>query len=123
MGFSMSIPPVQPRTRMAHAAAKWAADNSGFAAYNYAVFKAFFQDGLDIGRLEILLQIAEELGLDTIALESKAKTDSYLKQVLLDEEMARQVGVRAVPAYVANGKVLAAGVQNISQLQQLILSE
>jgi len=123
MGFSMSMPPVQPRTRMAHAAAKWAAENSGFTAYNYAVFKAFFQDGLDIGRLEILVQLAEEQGLDTIALESKAKIDSYIKQVLLDEEMARQFGVQAIPAYVANGKVLATGVQNLSQLQQLVLSE
>jgi len=116
------MPPVQPRTRMAHAAAKWAADNSSFAAYNYAIYKAFFQDGLDIGRLEILLQIAEHLGLDTIALESKTKMDTYLKQVLLDEDLARQIGVRAVPAYVANGKVKAAGIQNLSQLQQLILS-
>jgi predicted DsbA family dithiol-disulfide isomerase len=119
----MNMPPIQPRTRLAHAIGKWAADNSGFAAYNYAVFKAFFQDGRDIGKLDILLQIVGELGLDPDELKSGTLPDSYLQQVILDEETAKKIGVRAVPAYVVNGKVLAAGVQSISQLQRLIFPD
>lgn len=120
MGFTMQRPPVQPRTRLAHAAAKWAADYGKFDAFNNALFSAFFQDGLDIGKLETLLQIAEKLDLNPNGLESEAQMDSYVCKVLHDEEMARQAQVKAVPAYVVNGKVLAAGVQSLSQLQQLI---
>jgi len=120
MRFSMNMPQVQPRTRLAHAIGKWAGDKSSFAAYNYAVFKAFFQDGHNIGELDILLQIVRELGLVPDELKSGTLLDSYVHQAIRDEEMAKQIGVRAVPAYVSNGKVLAAGVQSLSQLQQLI---
>ena len=120
MGFTMKQPPVQPRTRLAHAAAKWAADNGRFEAFNIALFKAFFQDGLDIGKLEILAQIAEKLDMDPNALEFEAQMDSYVRKVLHDQERAKQINVRAVPAFVSNGKVLAAGVQSLSQLQHLV---
>ena len=120
MGFTMKRPPVQPRTRLAHAAAKWAADNGRFNDYNSALFKAFFHDGLNIGRLDILLQIAEKLDMDTDGLATASDWDSYVRKVLQDEKTAQEANVRAVPAYVANGKVLAAGVQTLAQLQQLI---
>jgi len=116
----MRRPPVQPRTRLAHAAAKWAGDNGQFDAFNSGLFRAFFQDGRDIGSLAILQQIAGKLGLDPTALESEAQMGSYVSRVVHDEETARQVQVKAVPAYVIHGKVAAAGVQSLSQLQQLI---
>jgi predicted DsbA family dithiol-disulfide isomerase len=120
LGFIMKQPPVQPRTRMAHAAAKWAAENGRFETFNIALFKAFFQDGLDIGKLEILAQIAEKLDMNPNALVSESQMDSYVLQVLHDKDIAKQANVRAVPAYVSNGKVIAAGVQSMSQLQHLV---
>ena len=116
----MRLPPVQPRTRLAHAAAKWAADNGKFTSFNRELFKAFFQDGRDIGKLDILLQIAEKLEMDPEKFVSGLQMDAYERRVLQDEEMARQADVRAVPAYVVNGTVLAAGVQSLAQLQQLL---
>jgi len=120
MGFTMNLPPVQPRTRLAHAAAKWAAGKGSFAAFNRALFKAFFQDGLDIGKIKTLVQIAEKLDLAPNELVSDSQMNSYVASVLHDEEMARQANVKAVPAYVADGKILAAGVQSLAQLQQLL---
>jgi predicted DsbA family dithiol-disulfide isomerase len=119
MGFTMKLPPVQPRTRLAHALAIWAADNGEFNAFNTAVFKTFFQDGLDIGRLEILFQIVASIGLNSKELESGSRIDSYIQRVIDDERMARQAGIRGVPAYVVYNKVLATGVQSLAQLQQL----
>jgi predicted DsbA family dithiol-disulfide isomerase len=119
MGFTMKLPPVQPRTRLAHALAIWAADNGEFNAFNTAVFKTFFQDGLDIGRLEILFQIVASIGLNSKELESGSRIDSYVQRVIDDEKMARQAGIRGVPAYVVYNKVLATGVQSLAQLQQL----
>lgn len=120
MGFAMKQPTVQPRTRLAHAVAKWTAEHGRFDAFNQAVFKAFFQDSLDIGKQEILLQIAGKIGMDTKSLDSGTQLNSYMDQVVSDEDMARVAGVKAVPAYVADNRVLAAGVQSLSQLQHLI---
>ena len=41
-------------------------------------------------------------------------------QNLADGNEARQVGVRAVPAFAADGKVLAAGVQTTGRLLELL---
>ncbi len=116
----MKLPAVQPRTRMAHSAAKWAEDNGNFAAFNYGLFKAFFQDGLDIGKIEVILQVAADLGLHPDKLEFASQLDFYAQDVLNDAEMARRAHVTAVPAYVVNGKVMAAGVQSPAQLQHLV---
>lgn len=116
----MKRPPVQPRTRLAHAAAKWADDKGVFNAFNNEVFKAFFQEGLDIGKLEVLSQIAEKLDMEPNELGSGPQMNAYMRQVINDENNARQANVRAVPAYVANGRVLAAGVQSLAQLQRML---
>lgn len=45
-------------------------DHGKFAAFNHAVFTVLFQDDHDIGKLEILLQIAEKFGLNSKDLAS-----------------------------------------------------
>jgi len=82
--------------------------------------KLFSQNGLAICRLEILLQIAEKLVLNTIELESESQMDSYIKEVIHDEKMASLANIRGGPSYVSNNKVLAAGMPTQSQLQQLL---
>ena len=70
--------------------------------------------------LEILLQVAEKIGLNPNELETESQMVSYIRNVLHDEEMAKQLNVKAVPAYVSYGKTPAVGVQCLSHLQQLI---
>ncbi len=43
MGIPMKLPPVQPRSRLAHEAAQWAREQGRFDDYNAAVFRAFFE--------------------------------------------------------------------------------
>jgi 2-hydroxychromene-2-carboxylate isomerase len=50
MGFNMKLPPVQPRSRMAHEAAHWARAAGCFNDYNLAIFRAFFEKGEDLGK-------------------------------------------------------------------------
>ena len=57
----MKLPPVQPRSRLAHEAAHWAREQGKFNEYNDAVFRAFFERGEDIGRAEVLMALASEL--------------------------------------------------------------
>jgi predicted DsbA family dithiol-disulfide isomerase len=113
-------PPVQPRSRLAHEAAKWAGKNGRFEEYNIALFRAFFEYGKNIGDTEILKGLAADLDLDTESLDAALKNGDYTAMVLADAQEARQVGVRAVPAFVANGRVLAAGVQTAERLRELL---
>ena len=120
MNMPLKKPPVQPRSRLAHEAAKWADKQGCFETYNLALFRAFFEHGKNIGEIEILKRLAVDLKLDAESLQISLEKGDYTAMVLADENEARQVGVRAVPAFVVNGKVQAAGVQSAKRLHELL---
>ena len=123
MKMPLKRPPIQPRSRLAHEAAKWADKHNSLEKYNRALFRAFFEYGKDIGSIEILKGLASDLRLDAKSLHISLKNGDYTAIVIADEQEARKVGVRAVPAFVANGKVLAAGVQSAERLHELLSNE
>ena len=57
LGFNMKLPSVQPRSRKAHEAAHWARSAGYFNEYNLAIFRAFFEKGEDIGKIDVLVGI------------------------------------------------------------------
>jgi predicted DsbA family dithiol-disulfide isomerase len=120
MNMPLKLPPIQPRSRLAHEAVKWAGSHDRLHEYNLALFKAFFRDGLDIGKQEVLTQLAVDLGLDPDALSAALDGNVFSGEVIADEDEARLIGVTAVPAFALDGRVLAAGVQTVDRLQSLL---
>lgn len=120
MNMPLKLPPVQPRSRMAHEAAKWAGSHDHFKEYNFALFRAFFESGLDIGTKEVLMQLAVDMGLDSDDLSVALDGKVFTGEVIADENEARSVGVNAVPAFVSRGRVVAAGVQPVDRLESLL---
>jgi predicted DsbA family dithiol-disulfide isomerase len=120
MKMPLKRPPIQPRSRLAHEAAKWAEKQSCFEEYHLAIFRAFFEYGKDIGNIKILKGLAADLKLDTKSLHTALKNGDYTAMVLNDQNESVQAGVRAVPAFVVNGKVEAAGVQSAGRLHEIL---
>jgi len=120
MNMDMKLPPVQPRSRLAHEAAKWAGSKNRLHDYNLALFKAFFREGLDIGKRDVLAGLAVSLGLDPQDLQTALNEHIFTEEVVADEAEARRIGVNAVPAFAANGRFLAAGVQTVERLRSFI---
>ena len=116
----MNLPPVQPRSRLAHEAVKWAATVNHFDAYNEAIFRAFFERGENIGEIETLVKLAEGLQLDGEQLRRALSQHQFDAEVSADERAAAALGVHAVPAFVANRRVALSGVQSLSALKALI---
>jgi predicted DsbA family dithiol-disulfide isomerase len=116
----MKMPTIQTRSRLAHEAAKWAGNQGWAEAYNRAVFRAFFEFGHNIGDIPVLQELAGELGLDREDLGRALASHRFTAEVLTDEKVACDLGVRGVPSYVANGHVLASGVQTVGRLKVLM---
>jgi predicted DsbA family dithiol-disulfide isomerase len=111
---------VQPRSRLAHEAAKWASSQGRFEEYNIAIFRAFFEHGDDIGQPDVLCRLAADIGLDSHALRASLDKGEFTDQVMADEDEAQKIGVRAVPAFATNSLIMASGVQTAARLQELI---
>ncbi|MBW2720896.1 MAG: DsbA family protein [Deltaproteobacteria bacterium] len=120
MGMPLRLPPVQPRSRLAHEAAKWASRQGRFEEYNIAIFRAFFEHGDDIGHPDVLGRLAADIGLDSQALRASLDNSEFTGQVLADEDEAQKIGVRAVPAFAIDSRILASGVQTVARLHELI---
>jgi predicted DsbA family dithiol-disulfide isomerase len=120
MRMPLKKPLIQPRSRLAHEAAKWADRLGRFDEYNIGLFRAFFEYGKDIGEISILKRLAADLKLDAKSLDTALQNGEYTAMVLADEHEAIQIGVRAVPAFVVKGKVKAAGVQPVERLHELL---
>ena len=122
LGIKMKLPPIQPRSRKAHEAAKWAERQERFDEYNEALFRAFFERGEDIGEIETLISLAAYLKLNTDSLHKALEINEFLESVLADEKDAAEMGISGVPAFVANRQRALSGVQPFENLKQLIES-
>ena len=120
LGMKISLPPVQPRSRLAHQAAHWARSAGRFDDYNAAVFRAFFERGEDIGDERVLVALATALGLAGDALERALEDRALERSVLDDERDARMLGVSGVPAFIADRRTLLSGVQPVANLKRWI---
>jgi predicted DsbA family dithiol-disulfide isomerase len=69
------------------------------------LFRAYFQEGRDIGDAAILADIAEEIGLGRDALAS----DDGRAEVLAEDAAARNAGLNGVPSILLQGYFLFSG--------------
>ncbi len=75
------------------------------------LFKAYFTDGLLIGDPHVLVDIAEDLGLDRGDVARSLRADEYLPDVISDRAAGSAYGVTGVPLYVIGGKYALSGAQ------------
>jgi predicted DsbA family dithiol-disulfide isomerase len=97
-GVTLRLPPVQPRSRKALEAAEFAREQGCFEAMHHALFRAFFEDGLDLNNLDILLAIAESVGLERKALRMALDNGQYTERVVNDQALAHKLNISGVPA-------------------------
>lgn len=100
LGVRMQYPRFMTRTRKAHEAVAWARERGADRTLHEAVFRAYWQEGRDIGRIDVLMQLAGELGLDAMGLKVALDIDQYTGRVERDEAAAALLRLRDVPAYV-----------------------
>ncbi|MDB5982908.1 MAG: oxidoreductase [Pseudomonas sp.] len=96
----MKLPPVQPRSRNVLEAAEFAKAQGKFEVFHKEAFRAFFEFGRDIGLVPELVELGSGMGLDAQAMHSALSNHLYTEQIVADEGLANQLGLRAVPAFL-----------------------
>jgi len=76
------------------------------------LFKAHFIEGENIDDQETLVQIGVTIGLDENEIREMLSSDTFAKEVNLDEMQAQSIGVRGVPFFVLNDKYAVSGAQS-----------
>ncbi|WP_246263859.1 DsbA family oxidoreductase [Metallosphaera tengchongensis] len=115
IGHVWSMPPL-----MACKAAEFQRGDQGHWEYFSLAQDKFFMEGENINDDSVLISIAKEVGLDVERFKRDFKSKEAKLAVIQDEEEAKAMGIRGVPALVVNDKWLIRGVQTEEFLKQVV---
>lgn len=101
-----------PNTIDAHRLVSWAARAHRAEAAIDAIFAAYFVDGRDIGEAAVLLDAAQEAGLDRAAIAALLASEEDRADILRLHEAAMQSGVTGVPVAILNRKAVVMGAES-----------
>ncbi len=112
VGLEYDFDRIKPtNTFDAHRLAKWAEVQGKPAEVSERLLKAYFIEAQTIGQHEVLLNIAEELGLDRMQAAEILSSNAYASEVSQDIQEGMSIGVQGVPFFVINRKYAISGAQ------------
>lgn len=109
---------LQPNTLAAHALITFAQQH-GLEMGNDVkerLLKAYFVDNQFIGDTEVLVQLAQDAGLDGATARAFVTDPQQLQAVADADRRVREMGVGGVPFFIFNQKVAVSGAQSPSDL-------
>ena len=90
--------------------------------FSRAVYQAYFQEGENIGDLEVILSLAEQVGLDRPEVQEHLQARTYAARIQTFQQEAHSRGVSGVPTFVI-GPAQIVGAQSpgvfISMLKRI----
>lgn len=106
LGLPIETAEFVPWTRKAHELAEFARERDCYHGVRRALFEAHFVDRIDVGRIDLLVEIAHRSGLDRGEARVALDVDRYAGVILGHRAEARELGVMEVPALVDGGRRL-----------------
>ena len=75
------------------------------------LMSAYFTEGRHVGRIEDLVALAAEVGLDADRARAALESEQFLPAVRQDQAQARAYGIQGVPFFVVDGQYGISGAQ------------
>ena len=93
-------------SRPALEAAEYARDQGLFNPFHRAVFTAYFAEGRDIGKHDVLHEIATSVGLDADGMIAALDEGRFTARVQMDLDLSREIGLTGVPAFIIGNRAI-----------------
>ena len=103
--------PRTPSTVAAHRLIRWATEQGQADPIVEALFRAYFQEGRNIGEPAELAAIAGESGLDAAAARAMLAAPGGEADILAEDRSARRIGINGVPCFIFDGQYAVSGAQ------------
>jgi predicted DsbA family dithiol-disulfide isomerase len=84
------------------------------------LMSAYFTEGRHVGRIDDLVALAEEVGLDAAEARTALETSAHLDAVRADQAQARAYGINGVPFFVIDGQYGVSGAQPPEAFENVI---
>jgi predicted DsbA family dithiol-disulfide isomerase len=102
-----------PNTLDAHRLIHWAGIEDRQMAMAVALFKAYFEEGRDIGDRDVLADLADGLEMDAAVVRRLLDSDADEAEILERDKQFREMGITSVPTFIVNGEHAVPGAQDL----------
>ena len=109
-----------PNTVDSHRLIRWAGSAGLQDEVVEALFKAYFEDGRDIGDIDVLVEIASETGMDTALVADLLEEGADREIIEREDELAHKMGITGVPTFIFANKYAVSGAHDPETLLELI---
>ncbi len=122
VGFSFGERSRVWNTFDAHRLLHWAGlqDGDKQRALKHALLRAYHSEGRNPAATEVLIELAQEVGLDVAAARSILESDAFTNEVREAEQFWIRNGINSVPAVIIDGKHLISGGQPPEVFEQAL---
>ena len=109
-----------PNTLKAQCLINWAKLEGYQNELIQALFEAYFCHGKDIGDTAVLIDIADECGMNADVVKRLFASGQDQLEMQERDASARDMGVRAVPTFIVAGQHVVSGAQSVEMWQSVI---
>jgi predicted DsbA family dithiol-disulfide isomerase len=107
-------------SRLALMASEYARDKNRYDSFHENMFRAYFTEGLDIGDLKVIANVAKKSGLDEKETLSAARNGRYASRLDKARKEGELIGLTGVPLFIIDNKHKITGVQPIETFRELL---
>jgi predicted DsbA family dithiol-disulfide isomerase len=107
-------------SRLAQELGKWAETKRKGDQYHDAVFRAYFVDGKNIAKTDVLMGLVKAVGLPEDEAGESLRTRAFKASVDSDWALVDELGVTSVPTFALNHQTLV-GAEPYEVLEQFLL--
>ena len=100
-----------PNTVASHRLISWSLQFGRQDSVVEGLFRCYFEDGKDIGDIDVLAAAAGEAGLDEADAAAYLASDEGVEQTITESQEAQQRGISGVPCFIFDGKYAVSGAQ------------
>lgn len=84
------------------------------------IYKAYFEDGLNTGNLDVIVAIGAALGMDSTKLGHQLGSHALFDKVLAESTFAHLNGIISIPLYIINDRVRVDGSHSVEVFHQAL---
>ncbi|HSA05266.1 MAG TPA: DsbA family oxidoreductase [Tenuifilaceae bacterium] len=111
---------VVANTRKAHNLIHYAKSKGKQSEMKSRIFKAYFTESRNVDDIDELVLMAKEVGLETENLKEIISNEVFNNDIETEIYESRQIGVRGVPHFVIDNKIVINGAQEQKVFSQTI---
>ena len=118
IAFNFDAVEKSPNTLDAHRLIRWAMIEGPDVQTRVTtnLFKAYFEDGRNVGDRSVLLDVAEASGMDRAVVSALYSAGADVESVKEEIGMAREMGVTGVPCFILDNQYAVMGAQSAETL-------